>query len=83
MNALTRDEFHQFCRASQSSLAEGTKEEIDSLYDEYLKFVDFLKRQQTTVDDDHEEDEDLSSCEQCGENAWDGYICHFCGAKNI
>lgn len=26
---------------------------------------------------------DLDSCEQCGENAWDGRICHSCGAKNI
>lgn len=26
---------------------------------------------------------DLDSCEQCGENAWDGRICHSCGAKDI
>lgn len=25
----------------------------------------------------------LEECEQCGETAWDGYICHSCGAKNI
>lgn len=25
----------------------------------------------------------LKSCEQCNEQAWDGYICHSCGAKNI
>ena len=30
-----------------------------------------------------EENEDLSMCEQCGENAWDGYICHSCGLKVI
>ena len=31
-----------------------------------------------------EEDElDLDSCEQCGEAAWDGYICHSCGMKHI
>jgi hypothetical protein len=32
-----------------------------------------------------EEDEDLGleNCPQCGEEAWDGYICHSCGAKNI
>jgi len=35
-------------------------------------------------EEENEEDElDLSSCEQCGERAWDGYICHLCGAKNI
>jgi SET domain-containing protein len=33
--------------------------------------------------DEEEENEDLSSCEQCGENAWDGYICHSCGLKII
>lgn len=26
---------------------------------------------------------DLDTCDQCGEEAWDGYICHSCGAKNI
>lgn len=25
----------------------------------------------------------LSRCDQCNEVAWDGYICHSCGAKNI
>ena len=25
----------------------------------------------------------LRSCEQCGEKAWDGYICHACGLKAI
>jgi len=28
-----------------------------------------------------DEDTSLESCPQCGENAWDGYICHSCGAK--
>ena len=28
-------------------------------------------------------DEDLDICEECGENAWDGRICHSCGVKNI
>lgn len=26
---------------------------------------------------------DLDKCPQCDERAWDGYICHSCGAKNI
>lgn len=26
---------------------------------------------------------DLDKCEQCGEPAWDGYICHSCGMKVI
>ena len=26
---------------------------------------------------------DLEECEQCGEEAWDGRICHSCGAKDI
>ena len=34
-------------------------------------------------DEETEEDEDLEKCEQCGENAWDGYICHSCGMKDI
>lgn len=35
---------------------------------------------------EEEEEEDLSwleICEQCDEQAWDGRICHNCGAKNI
>ena len=36
------------------------------------------------VNDNEElEDEDLEICDQCEENGWDGYICHYCGAKNI
>ena len=80
---MTREEFGQFCSASQSSLSDGTREQIDSLYGEYLKFVEFLKKKQMEFEDEEEENEDLSSCEQCGEKAWDGYICHSCGLKII
>ena len=34
----------------------------------------------TTVEEDELE---LNKCEQCGEDAWDGYICHVCGLKYI
>ena len=34
-------------------------------------------------DGENEEDLGLASCEQCGEKAWDGYICHSCGVKEI
>lgn len=34
-------------------------------------------------EEDSEEEVDLDECEQCGESAWDGYICHNCGLKNI
>jgi uncharacterized phage protein (TIGR01671 family) len=30
-----------------------------------------------------EMDIELARCEQCGENAWDGRICHSCGLKEI
>jgi hypothetical protein len=33
--------------------------------------------------DDATEELKLRSCEQCGEEAWDGYICHNCGLKKI
>lgn len=32
---------------------------------------------------DCSDDSDMSVCEQCDERAWDGYICHACGMKNI
>lgn len=33
--------------------------------------------------EEEEEELDLENCEQCDERAWDGYICHSCGAKNV
>lgn len=36
--------------------------------------------------EEEEEDEEnlgLDPCPQCNEKAWDGYICHFCGLKDI
>lgn len=38
---------------------------------------------ETSEEEEIEEDLGLDSCEQCGEDAWDGYICHACGMKNI
>jgi hypothetical protein len=35
------------------------------------------------VEPEEDEELDLERCEQCDEPAWDGYICHACGAKNI
>jgi hypothetical protein len=39
----------------------------------------------TPEEKEKEEEDDLElelkNCDQCGENAWDGYICHNCGAK--
>lgn len=39
-------------------------------------------------DEDEEENEEaedlgLETCPQCDEEAWDGYVCHSCGLKNI
>jgi hypothetical protein len=42
---------------------------------------------ETTKEETEEVDDtvdlDFESCEQCGENAWDGRICHSCGMKII
>lgn len=49
-------------------------------------FMNCTQSATTTIkDEEPEEDEDLGleTCEQCGEEAWDGYICHSCGAKRI
>lgn len=38
----------------------------------------------TNIEKEDTEDEfDLAKCPNCDENAWDGRICHVCGAKNI
>jgi ribosomal protein L32 len=31
----------------------------------------------------NENEIELETCPDCGENAWDGYICHDCGHKDI
>lgn len=33
--------------------------------------------------EEKEEDLGLKKCEECGEEAWDGYICHACGMKRM
>lgn len=35
------------------------------------------------VEEEDLDNMDLHPCPQCGEEAWDDYICHSCGAKNI
>lgn len=45
-----------------------------------------LKEAQEIIEDEddlNDFEDDLDTCEQCGENAWDGYICHNCGLKKI
>lgn len=42
-----------------------------------------LREPEEDEEDEEEEELDLDSCPECGEDAWDGYICHICGAKNI
>jgi hypothetical protein len=33
--------------------------------------------------EEHETEMNLADCEQCGEPAWDGRICHTCGMKHV
>ena len=63
-------------------------EEIVNLIAEILEnnpylvvFPDVTEPWKETERDD--EVKGLKSCEQCGENAWDGYIFHSCGLKEI
>jgi ribosomal protein L32 len=34
-------------------------------------------------EEEEEDNPDLNRCPNCDEKAWDGRICHICGAKNI
>lgn len=47
--------------------------------------MDNLEKEENDIieDEDSLDKIDLEECEQCGENAWDGYICHNCGLKKI
>lgn len=42
-----------------------------------------MNNEEDTENEDDLDDLDLTPCEQCGEEAWDGYICHNCGLKKI
>lgn len=35
------------------------------------------------AEDEEEDNMDLETCPQCEERAYDGRLCHLCGAKNI
>jgi len=48
--------------------------------EEVLEFILSIKSEKDLVEDG---DINLAECEQCGEPAWDGYICHSCGMKII
>lgn len=54
------------------------------LSEEVLEYILNLGQPTPTPEDDFDEaTPDLESCDQCGEDAWDGRICHCCGAKDI
>ena len=86
---LTREKFEEIMRSSLANhMADASKEELDGLYESFIKLIKVLKedpidQSNEILDEDEEENEDFSRCEQCGENAWDGYICHSCGLKII
>lgn len=42
-----------------------------------------LLSQEKLSDRIKESDENIDKCEQCGDYAWDGYLCHNCGLKKI
>jgi hypothetical protein len=88
---LTREKFEEIIRSSQANhIADASREELDGLYEAFVKLVKLLEEEKEPInpsneilDEDEEENEDLSICEQCGEKAWDGYICYSCGLKII
>lgn len=52
----------------------GFKVLLENEMDQFLKLE---------PEPESENDPDLSRCENCNEKAWDGRICHVCGAKDI
>jgi hypothetical protein len=56
---------------------------IQEAHQEYLKSLPQHPFNGGIIEDVHEENIELDRCPQCGEYAWDGYICHNCGMKNI
>ena len=65
-------------------MGEG-KKHLDSILNQIQNAPDDTVMFMELVETEDEEDEDcgLDPCPQCDEKAWDGYICHACGVKNI
>jgi hypothetical protein len=53
-------------------------EVVGNIFEGVTKLLDVVEKEEND-----EEDLNLDKCEQCGEPAWDGYICHVCGMKHI
>lgn len=65
---------------------EGTDPMDWRIYGDMAVYCPYVPLQTTPemFDDEEEEDNpDLSRCPNCDEKAWDGRICHICGAKDI
>jgi len=66
---------------------ESIQIQIERAPDDTIMFMELIETKvPSLLDEDEEvedEDEDFPACEQCGEHAWDGYICHACGLKHI
>jgi hypothetical protein len=63
---------------------------VDGVFsiDELRKIAGLVQRylnsqQPEEVEEVEEDNPDLSRCPNCDGKAWDGRICHICGAKNI
>ena len=90
---LSREEADALCTALRNyegenkELVESARYKIFLEPDDTIMFMELIETKvPSLLDEDEEvedEDEDFPACEQCGEHAWDGYICHACGLKHI
>lgn len=88
---LSREEASALCEAlrdyigANKELVESARYKIFLEPDDTVMFMELIDSKPAIEpeEEDEEEDEDIESCEQCGEHAWDGYICHACGLKHI
>ena len=53
------------------------------IYNSIKKLLSSGEQQENASSGEEEECLDLEECDQCGEAAWDGRICHSCGMKII
>ena len=61
---------------------ESVLEKIQRAPDDTIMYMEIVKKEKPPTDEELEE-MGFEECPQCEEIAWDGRICHVCGAKNI
>jgi len=89
LNELMENAKRLAIQIKSGNYPEGTDPKDFRIYGDWAVYCPYISLQMTpSIEEEEEEEEeydnpDLSRCPSCDEKAYDGRICHICGAKNI